>query len=103
MNKEVKKKWISALLSGKYKQGRNSLRDREEKFCALGVLCDVIDPKGWQQCGPYYKFKGSVTNLPEAEKKKIKLQHHETHLIMEINDMQKASFKEVAKFIEEKL
>ena len=51
MNKEIKKKWLAALRSGKYKQTRNQLRevvaDGEDGFCCLGVLCDVVNPNGW--------------------------------------------------------
>ncbi len=40
MNPEVKEKWIAALRSGEYKQGKNLLRF-EGEFCCLGVLCDL--------------------------------------------------------------
>jgi hypothetical protein len=40
MNKRVKKLWIKALTSGKYKQGKHRLKTGEE-MCCLGVLCDV--------------------------------------------------------------
>jgi hypothetical protein len=36
---ELKDKWVKALRSGKYKQGRGILYNPEEKsFCCLGVL-----------------------------------------------------------------
>tara|TARA_R110000868_G_scaffold114821_1_gene307258 strand:+ start:15406 stop:15807 length:402 start_codon:yes stop_codon:yes gene_type:complete len=41
MNKEIKKQWIAALTSGKYKQGRGQLRSENNKFCCLGVLCNL--------------------------------------------------------------
>jgi len=41
MNSTIKEKWLSALRSGKYKQGKEALRTKENKFCCLGVLCDV--------------------------------------------------------------
>lgn len=49
MKPEVKEAWINALRSGEYKQGRGTLHqrgteDREgapDKFCCLGVLCDL--------------------------------------------------------------
>ena len=34
------KKWIDALRSGKYKQGRGQLV-KGDRYCCLGVLCDV--------------------------------------------------------------
>ena len=40
MNQEIKQKWVDALRSGKYEQGRGFLRVGD-KFCCLGVLCDL--------------------------------------------------------------
>lgn len=40
MNQEYKEKWVAALRSGDYKQGRGRLQN-EDGFCCLGVLCDV--------------------------------------------------------------
>jgi hypothetical protein len=47
MDQEIKKRWVEALRSGKYRQGRERLRSTDNDFCCLGVLCDVIDPDGW--------------------------------------------------------
>lgn len=41
MKAELKKKWIEALRSGKYKQISGKLCDNDDEFCALGVLCKV--------------------------------------------------------------
>lgn len=41
MNSDVKNLWIDALLSGKYKQGHNALKDESGKYCCLGVLCEL--------------------------------------------------------------
>lgn len=46
MDPEIKAKWVAALRSGKYKQGRGRLRSGDE-FCCLGVLCDIVYPQGW--------------------------------------------------------
>jgi hypothetical protein len=40
MNPEVKARWVAALRSGEYKQGKGALR-LNNKFCCLGVLCDL--------------------------------------------------------------
>lgn len=40
MNPKIKKKWLTALRSGKYKQGKEAL-NADNKFCCLGVLCDI--------------------------------------------------------------
>jgi hypothetical protein len=49
VNKVWKQKWVEALKSGKYKQGKNYLRRGNEKsadgpksHCCLGVLCEVV-------------------------------------------------------------
>ena len=45
MPKKLKEEWIKALRSGEYEQGKKRLRtlyrDGSEKFCCLGVLCDI--------------------------------------------------------------
>lgn len=41
MNREIKKRWVAALRSGKYRQSCGSLR-KDDCYCALGVLCDLF-------------------------------------------------------------
>lgn len=40
MNEKIKQQWIAALRSGKYEQGQSKLKSGN-KFCCLGVLCDI--------------------------------------------------------------
>jgi hypothetical protein len=40
MKQEIKDKWVAALLSGEYQQGHYNLK-QNNKFCCLGVLCDI--------------------------------------------------------------
>lgn len=54
MKAEIKTKWVTALRSGEYKQNRNNLRT-DDKFCCLGVLCDIFikenkipEDEGWK-------------------------------------------------------
>lgn len=42
MTPKLKAKWLDALRSGKYQQGHNTLHPTD-KFCCLGVLCDVAE------------------------------------------------------------
>ena len=37
----IKQRWIDALRSGQYLQGRGQLQ-ADGKFCCLGVLCEVL-------------------------------------------------------------
>lgn len=80
MNIEWKKKWVKALRSGEYKQGRTKLRSLDDKFCCLGVLCNLVDPLGWIKSSPYddiYFFKydniDSCNVLPETLKRKLEM------------------------------
>lgn len=47
MKAEVKSKWVAALRSGDYEQAQAVLRSYDDKYCCLGVLCDVTHPEGW--------------------------------------------------------
>lgn len=51
MEKELKDRWVVALRNGGYGQGRDALRSLGgvEGFCCLGVLCDLVEPEGWEQ------------------------------------------------------
>jgi hypothetical protein len=40
-NKDIMTKWVAALRSGEYKQGRMFLNNGEGSMCCLGVLCDM--------------------------------------------------------------
>lgn len=45
MKEEIKDLWVAALNSGEYKQGTLWLRNND-KFCCLGVLCDLAVKAG---------------------------------------------------------
>lgn len=38
--------WIEALESGEYKQCRFTMK-RDDRYCCLGVLCDILEPDAW--------------------------------------------------------
>lgn len=51
MNPEIKTKWVAALRSGEYRQGRNVLKQRHgdkdtPQYCCLGVLCEIAIAEG---------------------------------------------------------
>lgn len=46
MNEEIKQEWITALTSGEYQQGKHELRTSDNKYCCLGVLCDIAAKHG---------------------------------------------------------
>lgn len=112
MNKRVKTRWVKALRSGKYKQGRHSLRNVEgDTFCCLGVLCDLavrskvikegrvtyLDPKR-------YTYGASSTgNIPPSVEKWSGLDSYfDADLLIKMNDGGE-SFELIADYVEENL
>jgi len=46
MKQHIKEKWLNALRSGEYLQGKDSLQPAPNSFCCLGVLCDIAIKEG---------------------------------------------------------
>lgn len=68
MDIEVKEQWLTALRSGRYKQGRMMLRSNDEKYCCLGVLCDILGAK-WEASNldTCYYIDGGYSAMPNVE------------------------------------
>lgn len=47
MNPEIKAKWVAELRSGRRWQAKSALRTEDNRYCCLGVLCDIVEPEGW--------------------------------------------------------
>lgn len=45
MNRQIRDRWIAALRSGQYEQGQGALNDGG-RFCCLGVLCELAVADG---------------------------------------------------------
>jgi len=113
MKKRIKKLWIEALRSGQYKQGDGQLRDDDDKFCCLGVLCNLHaqahpwdarqehDPTSYLSEDSFpsatvLRWAGLTMNNPS-----IQYKNEETDLAT-VND-NGASFKRIARLIEAQL
>jgi hypothetical protein len=104
MNPTVKKQWLEALRSGKYQQGNGRLRssrDGVDRFCCLGVLCDLLEPESWTETSVPGFYRHSIhegypgsTVLESAG-----LEHDQCQILASMNDNGK-SFEDVAQFIE---
>lgn len=128
-NKEVIRKWVDALRSGKYKQGKGYLH-KDDCFCCLGVLCDlaekeglishaVSDRTGWDGYQESITYEGVWDFLPKKVQTwaglesnhpnityKVKDRDDETEYevtdgVSELND-NGFSFTEIADLLEEK-
>ena len=121
--------WANALRSGKYKQGTGLLRDHEDNFCPLGVLCDInkeVTGEEWEldQMATHYNFgtedlsvsSSAVSDLvglwPAAEDRNRLLSRLEKALkrrslsgnlldiFVELSDITRLTFNEIADLIE---
>jgi hypothetical protein len=115
---DIRNKWLAALRSGNYKKGKLRLRDSSNRFCVLGVLCDVVDPDRWALPAPrtppypWYSFGlGFDANLPPDVIEIAGLRSKNAHLIgapidfvysnlSAVNDRMKLTFEEMADIIE---
>ena len=112
MKKNVMKKWVKALRSGEYHQGKGQLVDNQDNFCCLGVLCNIApgDVRGnWSQddCGCCWYMYGEDRVLPKKIMEWAGMSHDDGSMymddtnicLMELNDYG-ASFDEIADIIE---
>jgi hypothetical protein len=106
MDKELKEKWVTALRSGKYKQGRLFLRSIDNEFCCLGVLCDVYNNTDWKEYGGCYSY-GSTTDgiyyIPHDIAFQIGIIINQQHRLSYKNEVSHQSFQEIADYIERNL
>lgn len=42
-----RQRWVKALRSGRYKQGKGVLRSPDDQYCCLGVGLDLLDSDKW--------------------------------------------------------
>jgi len=98
LTKKLKQKWIKALRSGKYKQGKERLYNEEEdSYCCLGVLELIagIDTKSdafLQTTGELITHKAISCVKGLDMKMQIKL--------ADMNDSEDNDFNDIAKYIE---
>lgn len=104
--KEPVKKWVEALRSGNYRQGTGFLKNGD-RFCCLGVMCDIHDPNKWIKGGIYFDG-GEFTQLPPHNLAKIftpksiplfRSTHFFVKVLARFNDDGK-TFDEIADIIE---
>lgn len=115
MKPEIKKYWIKALKSGDYQQGRHYLRDGD-KFCCLGVLCDLAEKAEVLSstviaghAGTWYRGRetGSKKVLPEEVLEWAGIFNVNPlvgkHTLAYANDAEGKTFTEIADLIEKYL
>lgn len=106
MDAELKAKWVEALRSGKYQQGNGSLREGD-KYCCLGVACDLVNSDAWLPVaeGLYtFKHEGERHMMiwPLAVQTMFGLDYAQSNKLWNMNDSSQ-SFAEIADYIEKNL
>jgi hypothetical protein len=106
---EVQKQWVAALRSGVYQQGNVQLRSEEDRYCCLGIACElaveagVIEPPRKGLDCFYYGDHSAL--LPEVVLKWMDLRtvsggfYGQGQSLAAMND-NGATFEEIADFIE---
>jgi hypothetical protein len=107
MDPVAKKKWVDALRSGKYNQGRGRLR-HDDEYCCLGVFCDLIDDGEWSEptfSGIYFYKVGDKDSsgwLVDPILEHYCISNYYMDRLMAMNDEGK-SFDAIADYIEKYL
>ena len=117
MNKEIKAKWVDALLSAKYREEAGCLRTSINGFCVIGVLVDIAIVDGgvghWvrHRSGVWYHEIDNADGVSEwhlaaapevMEWAEIALgrEMYEFTNLWQLMDEQHMSFRELASYIE---
>lgn len=104
--KKFAEKWLKALRSDEYTQGRGRLHGiKENSYCCLGVACHLVHKK--QLKNPLYAEAGSPDDTSEEGKPifyKIPKNLREGRLVAELidlNDVHLYNFEQIADWVEE--
>jgi hypothetical protein len=108
MKKSIAEKWVEALRSGYYKQGRGCL-SVNKKHCCLGVLCDIAMVEGivdFKLGENYNYYDGMCGVLPLAVSNWAGIStntgniNHLNRTLADLNDSYDYSFNKIADAIE---
>jgi hypothetical protein len=107
MDLKIKEKWIAALRSGEYIQGKNFLRTVNNEFCCLGVLaevCGINSVINNDEDAYHYDFDSTpLTAYPSIDFLfSVSLDNDDAEYLTKLNDAG-SSFDEIADYIKEKL
>ncbi len=96
---ENRRRWVEALRSGEYEQGRFALR-RANEFCCLGVACDVLGSGEWSGTRGLSSFDAELYTLSIHMRAKLGLTDLQVQELALMNDYHHHSFEQIADHIE---
>lgn len=104
--KKFKEKWLTALRSGKYKQGEGDMltKGKNDTFCCLGVGCKVIG-LSIKQINNNGFPTDEINRMPNyfAHERNVNWQEQLAYMNDGVNGIKKKSFKQIANWIEKNL
>lgn len=106
MDATLKNKWIEALRSGEYKQGKGFLRKATPNgdcYCVMGVFCDIFDNTKWHKepgINEYF-HKGRSGNPDDFMLNTAGIDNSTKWYLMNMNDNIGYTFEKIANWIEE--
>lgn len=106
--KRFKAKWLEALRSGKFKQGKHKIHDREKDlYCCIGVACRLEHPRKDFGPGGLISTSDTKNKVPEILKGLINKDKEAYNPIVDkltlMNDEGGKSFVQIANWIEKNL
>lgn len=91
--------WLEALISGKYKQGKDALGDEKGGFCCWGLGC-FITKTPYES---YHSWNGNLASkigfITDKGKGELLTEFYGRGNLIEINDETTAGFKRIGKFL----
>lgn len=108
MNETIKARWIQALTSGEYEQGKGKLLTNDGKYCCLGVLTDLYCKETKQEMSNYVMHFGGNDTLSREVQEWAGLDNKDIHShnqyvagkhLSDWNDTVGKTFAEIAEMI----
>ena len=94
-NLVLRNRWIEALWNEEYEQGYSNFRSLDDKFCVLGVLCDLYDSDQWVEQEHRYTWKTYASFMPREISNSVGMHLDGWTRLIICNDSKKMKFKEM--------
>jgi hypothetical protein len=102
MDPKVKRKWIAALRSGKFKQAQETLLDRETgAMCCLGVLAHIqgCDLRRLRKLGSAVPPRGYDAGLDRDTANRLAAMNDGDYCVADHREYRRRGFKAIASYI----
>jgi hypothetical protein len=107
MKEDIKAKFVAALESGEYPQTKcflSASTGGTRRFCAMGVLCDVVAPDAWSLWADdgVWQHGGNLLTTPDYVLEAAGLDRSDASILSSMNDTG-SSLGAIAQYVRENL